>query len=139
MRIFVAASYSSHVDYDTGEVYDDYRDWLEAELSSLEMAGHIVFCALRDDGYKLNDADPSVAFRLDTEHISSSDALLAYVGAVPSVGVQTEIGYALALGKKVFIAHADDVELAYFNKAIVLANHAIELTHPISDSIDLLV
>lgn len=133
MKIFVAASYSSQVNYDTGEVHSAYKDWLEEVLGKLENAGHTVFCALRADQYKINDEDPAAAFSLDLKHITESDALLALLSEKVSAGVQTEIGVAVALGKKVFIAHESTDELAYFNAAMIKAGVATEVNLPLDD------
>ncbi len=134
MRIFVAASYSANVNYDTGEVLADYRDWLERLLARIESSGHTVICALREDNYHINDADPAGAFKLDTESIKQSDALLALLTDSISAGVQTEIGYALALGKRVLLAHKPEVKLAYINGAMVRAGIARELLLPLSEA-----
>lgn len=131
MKIFVAASYSAHVNYDTGEVFAEYKDWLEAQLTQLENSGHTVVCALREDNYRINDADPAAAFKLDTEAIRGCDALLALLDDHVSAGVQTEIGYALALKKNVFLAHAASDSLAYINQAMVHAGLANELALPL--------
>lgn len=132
MNIFVAASYSTQVNYETGEVFPEYKEWLEENLSTIEGLGHTVFCALRADQYRINDADPAAAFRLDIEQIEASDALLALVDTKVSAGVQTEVGYALALGKQVVLGHSPDVELAWFNKAIIKAGQAKAVTLPIT-------
>lgn len=132
MKVFVAASYSSQVNYETGEVFPEYKEWLEENLSVIEALGHTVFCALRADQYRINDADPAEAFKLDIENIESSDALIAFVDAKVSAGVQTEVGYALALGKQVILTHSPDVELAWFNQAIVKAGQATALALPIA-------
>lgn len=131
MRIFVAAAYSAHVNYETREVNPEYKEWLEGNLTTLEGLGHTVFCALRTDGYKINDLNPAEAFSLDEAEIDGSDALLAFVVDSVSAGVQTEIG--MALGKKipVVIAHEADHDLAYFNAAIIGAGHATEIILPI--------
>ena len=92
MKIFVAASYSSKVNYDTGEVFKEYEEWLESQLTAIEDQGHAVFCALHEDGYKINDTDPASAYSLDVENIQNSDLMLALVSEKPSAGVQTEIG-----------------------------------------------
>ena len=131
LKIFVAASYSSKVNYDTGEVFSEYKAWLEELLGQLESAGHVVICSLREDNYHINDADPSGAFKLDTESIKSSDALLALLDDHISAGVQAEIGYALALGKKVILAHKPEDKLAYINAAIVKAGLANEIPLPL--------
>ena len=130
MKIFVAASYSSKVNYDTGEVFAEYKAWLEEILGQLEAAGHTVICSLREDKYRINDADPAGAFRLDTYTIASCDALLALLNDHVSAGVQTEIGFALALDKKVILAHKSEDKLAYINSAMVKASSATELMLP---------
>lgn len=132
MRIFVAASYSSQVNYDTGEVFADYKNWLEDILATLEQAGHTVVCSLREDNYRINDADPAGAFKLDTESIKGCDVLLALLNDHVSAGVQTEIGYALALGKKVALAHSAEDKLAYINGAMVKASLAQEILLPLA-------
>ncbi|HEU4967207.1 MAG TPA: nucleoside 2-deoxyribosyltransferase [Candidatus Saccharimonadales bacterium] len=130
MKIFVAASYSAHVDYETGNVHPEYKEWLEATLSTVESLGHTVFCALRADGYKINNDDPASAFRLDMQHIKESDTLLALLAHNVSAGVQTEIGVALALGRTVFLAHEPDQPLTYFNAAMVQGGAAQEIVLP---------
>lgn len=132
MKIFVAASYSSKVNYETGEVVPDYRDWLESVLDTLEGFGHTVFCALRVDKYKIDSGDPAGAFNLDIRQLRSSDALIALVDDKASTGVQTEVGYALALGKMVVFAHESNSELSWFNKAIIRAGQAAERELPFS-------
>ena len=131
MKIFVAASYSSKVSYDSGEVFPEYKAWLEELLGRVEGAGHEVICSLREDNYHINDGDPAGAFRLDTESIKNSDALLALLDDHISAGVQTEIGYALALGKRVILGHKSEDKLAYINAAMVKAGLAQEIVLPL--------
>lgn len=130
MKIFVSASYSSKVNYDTGEVFPEYKEWLENILTTLEKHGHEVFCALRADQYKINDADPADAFSLDMHHIQESDTILALVSDKVSAGVQTEIGVGIALHKRVIIAHEPQDQLAYFNAAMIKAGVTTELILP---------
>jgi nucleoside 2-deoxyribosyltransferase len=132
MKLFIAASYSSQVNYETGEVFPEYKEWLENTLSVVEALGHTVFCALREDQYKINDADPAAAFSLDLEHIEGSDGLLALLTDKPSAGVQTEIGVAVALKKQVYLAHLPEHELAYFNGAMLRAGVVKELELPLT-------
>jgi nucleoside 2-deoxyribosyltransferase len=133
MRVFVAASYSSQVNYETGAVFPEYKEWLENTLGVIEALGHTVFCALREDQYKINDADPAAAFSLDMEHIKGSDALLALLSDKPSAGVQTEIGVAIALKKQVLLAHLPEHELAYFNAAMLRAGVVSEIKLPLNN------
>ena len=132
MRIFVAASYSSRVYYETGKVFPEYQAWLENNLESLENLGHTVFCALRADQYKINYTDPAEAFSLDEAEIMAADGMLAFVTDKLSAGVQTEIGMAIAMKKQIVIAHVAEHPLAYFNQAIVLAGQASEVVLPIT-------
>lgn len=132
MRIFVAASYSSQVNYETGEVFPEYKEWLEANIELLEGLGHTVFCALRADDYKINDTDPAEAFSLDEAEIEKADGLIAFVTDTVSAGVQTEIGMAIAKKKRVVIAHLGEHAIGYFNQAIILAGQATEQILPIS-------
>lgn len=134
MNIFVAASYSSKVNYDTGEVFPEYKEWLENILTLMEEQGHTVFCALRADQYKINDADPVDAFSLDMKHLHESDTILALLSDKVSAGVQTEIGVGIALDKTVIIAHEPLDKLAYFNAAMVKAGVVKELELPLSEA-----
>ena len=131
MNIFVAASYSSKVNYETGEVFPEYKDELEGHLTRLEDFGHNVFCALRADQYKINDADPAQAFQLDLDEIEKADGMLAIVENRVSAGVQTEIGIAIGLQKRIILARTAIDEFAYFNDAIIRAGKAREILLPI--------
>lgn len=130
MKIFIAASYASKVNYETGEVLPEYKVWLENIIGIIEELGHTVFCALRADQYKINNASPAEAFSLDMKHIRESDCVLALVGNKASTGVQTEIGVAVALGKMLLIAHTSEDKLAYFNAAMIKAGVAQEIELP---------
>ncbi len=137
MKIFVAAGYSARVNYDTGEVFSDYKEWLEKVLGMVEHLGHTVFCALREDDYKINNGDPASAFRLDFDNIAKSDALLALVDNEVSGGVQAEIGFALGINNAdptrnmpIFLAHDGRDALDYLNNAMVAAGAAQELILP---------
>ncbi|HET9174311.1 MAG TPA: hypothetical protein VFN56_03455 [Candidatus Saccharimonadales bacterium] len=129
----MAASYSAEVNYETGLVNPEYQAWLEDTLTRLEHFGHNVFCALRVDQYKINNAGPAEAFRLDEEEIEKAYGLFAIVTDRPSTGVQTEIGIAIRAGKTIIIAHLPQHPLAYFNNAIIRAGKATELVLPITE------
>ncbi|RYF28724.1 MAG: hypothetical protein EOO17_04280 [Chloroflexi bacterium] len=131
MNIFVAASYSSKVNYETGEVFPEYEHELESHLTRLEDFGHNVFCALRADHYKINDADPAQAFQLDLDEIEKADGMFAIVDSKASAGVQTEIGIAIGLQKRIILARAAFDKLAYFNDAIIRSGKADEVLLPI--------
>jgi len=132
MKLFVAASYSSQVNYNTGEAFPEYKEWLENILNTAEALGRTVFCAMREDQYKINDSDPAAAFSLDVEHIEGNEGLLALLTDKSSAGVQTEIGIAVALKKPVYLAHLPEHPLAYFNEAMLRAGVVQEIELPLT-------
>lgn len=132
MKIFVAASYSSKVDYKTGDVFPEYKEWLEDILEQLESYGHDVFCALQADNWRINDLEPAQAFKLDESEISKADGMIAFVTEKPSAGVQMEIGMAIAQKKNVVLAHEPSDKLAYFNSAVVALGQAREALLPLT-------
>jgi hypothetical protein len=133
-EIFVALSYSAHVDYETGLVLPDYKDKTEKLLTEIEAQGHKVFCALREDGYKINDRDKAAAYDLDVAKIDESDLLLAIIGKQLSGGVQNEIGIAQGRRKLVIIAHDYQTPVTYLNEGAIKSAHSgtHELTLPIN-------
>lgn len=130
MKIFVAASYSTQVNYETGEVFPEYRKWLEDVLATIDYLGHEVFCALRDDQYKINNTDPVTAFKLDMEQLEKCDTVIALLSDKASWGVQTEIGFAIARQKRIILAHLPEHELAYFNAAMLKTGVIEEIELP---------
>lgn len=129
-EVFVASSYSSKVNYSTGLVFPDYKDWLENVLNGLEDQGYSVFNALRVDKYRI-ETDPVAAYKLDRERIEKCDALLAILEEEGSEGVQTEVGLALGLGKTVLLAHTEKLKLGWFNQALVSSGVAHDISMPL--------
>ena len=128
MKIFLSVSYSSKVD-PTGKVMADYRSELEDVISVFEQDDHQVFCAPREDGWKLNDASPAEAFNLDIKTIDDCGIFMAFVGGQVSAGIQLEIGYALAKGKRIVIVSHQKETLSYINKGLVDTNRASLITY----------
>lgn len=129
-EIFVASSYSSKVNYASGLVFPDYKNWLENLLNGLEGQGYTVFNVLRADQYRIED-DPVAAYRLDRERIEQCDVLLAVLEEQGSEGVQTEVGLALGLGKTVLLAHTEKLKLGWFNRALVSSGVAYDVSMPL--------
>ncbi len=122
MRVFVACSYASKVNYVSGEVFDEYREWLDAQVDAIEQLGHEVFCALRSEGYKINNVDPAAAIRMDLDEIDKCDVVVAFTSSDISAGVQMEIGYAIAKLRRVIVAHEADSKIGWTNAALDKAN-----------------
>jgi len=133
MKIFVATSYSSEVDYSTGRVNPESREFLETQLAILEEGlGHTAFNALRYDNWQIND-DSAAAYLLDRQELDNSDALIALMGGGTEVsaGVQTEIGLAVALGKLVLLAYPPDAKRGYFNLGMAKTGAVTEIALPL--------
>lgn len=122
VRVFLSVSYSSEVDA-AGVVRAAYRRQLEEVISFFEQAGHQVFCAPREDGWKLNDVSPGQAFLLDLVHIVACDVLVAFVGSRVSAGTQTELGYAVRDKQIVLVTPASE-PLSYINQGMVDSGRA---------------
>ncbi len=131
MKLFVASSYSSKVNYDTGQVFPEYVDWHETQLRTLEKFGHQVFSALRHDAYTINDSAPEEAFRLDYDEIEAADGMIAFLDSSISAGIHVEIGIAVALKKRLVLARIEATTLPYFDNALVRAQKATSILLPL--------
>jgi nucleoside 2-deoxyribosyltransferase len=135
MKIFIATSFSSKVDYSTGKVFPEYRAWLEGNILSLvKSAGYDYFCAVEEEGWKINDQDPGKAITEDFNNLRTCDALLVVLDEEVSPGLQIEIGIAYERGMPIIFAHQKDVKLKWTNQALIDAGHAKELLMPFSQS-----
>jgi len=117
-RLFLATSFSGHVNYETGEVNPDYRQEVEAVINALRTDGFTVFCAVEHEKWIIaKDILPEVGVKKDLAEIDESDVVIALlpVGLI-SAGLQYEVGYADAKGKKVILATELGSELAFFNQ-----------------------
>ncbi|HJQ08863.1 MAG TPA: nucleoside 2-deoxyribosyltransferase [Candidatus Saccharimonadales bacterium] len=120
-KVFLSTSFSGQVDAATGRVLPEFRVGVEKVLGALRKEVE-VFCAIEQEGWLLaNDVPPEVGVQEDLAQIDASDVLLALVEEKPSAGVQFELGYAVAKGKRVILAARHGSELAYFNKGVVSA------------------
>ena len=86
-----------------------------------DLGGYSVFCAVEHEDWIIaNNIPPEVGVEKDLAEIELSDIVLALlpIGLV-SAGLQYEIGFADAKGKKVVMATETTSELAYFNQGSV--------------------
>jgi len=99
------------------------RRKLEKILSSLEKAGHETFNLFRDMNWKVKELPPGKAISLAFEKIKQCDAILVLLdNKKESEGIYLEIGFAKALGKKIFLLISDKLSFptleAISNKVI---------------------
>ncbi len=132
--LFLSVSYSAQVDAQ-GRILPEYRTGLERTLSIFEDRQHKVFCAPREDGWKLNDMSPAEAFLLDVAEIEKSDVFIAFVGNRISDGIQLELGFALAKGKRIILLNQVDETLSYINKGMVESGRAELITFANQDDL----
>jgi nucleoside 2-deoxyribosyltransferase len=134
MKIFIATSFSSKVDYSTGEVNPEFKNWLEDNILSLvKGAGYDYFCAVEKEGWRVNNEDPAGAVTDDFNNLRSCDALLVVLDEEVSPGLQIEIGIALERKMPIILAHKKDTKLKWSNQALIDAGFAKELLIPFSE------
>ena len=130
-QIFLSTSFSGKVDEQTGWIVPEFRAFIEEILVGIrkhEMAD--AFCAVEHEGWMIaNDVPPETGVKQDLEKLDASEALVALVHDKPSVGVQFEIGYAVAQGKQVILAHHADDDLAYFNQGLVSGGYITAVSY----------
>jgi nucleoside 2-deoxyribosyltransferase len=129
-KIFLATSFSGQVDITTNQVQPQLRGGIEAILKELRSEGEVeVFCAIEHEGWAFKDIPSEVGVLKDLEEIDAADTMIALVQDVPSVGVQTEIGYAVAKDKQVVIAMEAGSQISYFNQGLVSAGKVTLVTY----------
>lgn len=79
--IFLATSFSGHVDSATGVVRDEFRVRLEAVLAALRSAGFEVYCAIEAEGWRIASKAPGVSMAHNFAQIEAHDIFLALVDA----------------------------------------------------------
>lgn len=119
MKIFLATSFSGKIDPTTGKVQPEYHTFITQVLESLRDEQAEVFCAMEHEGWKITKEPPELGVQKDLVEIDSADVMVALVPDELSAGVQFEIGYAVAKGKKVVLARQARDELTYYNQGVV--------------------
>jgi nucleoside 2-deoxyribosyltransferase len=136
-KVFLSTSFSGKVDPQSREVLPVFRAAIERVLAGLrkdDMAE--VFCAVEDEAWMIsNDIPPEIGVKKDIEMVANTDVLVALVESKISAGVQFEIGYAVALGKHVILAHKATEPIAYFNQGAVGAGYMTQLGYDDFDSL----
>lgn len=137
-RLFLATSFSGHVDYETGRVNPDYREKVEAVIDALRaVGGFTVFCAAEYEGWIIaSDVPAEVGVEKDLAEIDKSDVVLALLPTgLISAGLQYEVGYASAKGKQVVLATESGSELAYFNQGVVNLGRVAHIEYDTPESL----
>ena len=135
-EILVATSYQGQVNPITHELTATYKKWLDDTLAGLEDHGYRVSNALRDNDFRIED-DPVAAHDYDWSSVHACDVFLGILDENASRGVQTGIGRAEVLGKPILLAHTGSMVLDAYNRSMVKAGAAHEITMPIDyDQLD---
>ncbi len=134
MKIFIATSFSGKVDYGTGQVKTEFKNWLKLNvLDPLKNAELNYFCAIEMEGWKVNNSDSASAIINDFNQLRKSNLLLVILDEGISPGLQIEIGIACERKMPIILAHEKDVKLKWSNQALIDAEFAKELVLPITE------
>lgn len=118
MKVFLATSFTSKLNPD-GTVMADFRSQIEKLIARYEAAGREVYCVARNEGWKLAAADNAThELKNDFENVKTCDEFVALIDESLSAGVQLEIGYALALGKRITLVTIGKTQLNWTNQAL---------------------
>lgn len=118
--VFVSCSFSSKVNYETGQVDPEYRDYIEGILKQVRGLGLTAFCAIEYENWQIADEPPEVGVNVDLDTIDVSDRLLVLLGRDKSDGRSDEQGYARGIGKPVFFLREPGTDsLSYWNQGLV--------------------
>lgn len=118
--VFVSCSFSSKVNYETGEVDAGYREYIESILRRVRGLGLTAFCAIEYEKWKIGEEPPEVGVNVDLDNIEVSSKLLALIGTEKSDGRSDEAGYARGLNIPTFFMLEPGVEsLSYWNQGLV--------------------
>jgi hypothetical protein len=130
-KIFLGTAFSSgKVDEISGEVLPDFRMLVERLLGTLrELEDVNVFCAVEDEHWVLPKDPPEIGIAKDIGKLDDADTFLALVEDHPSAGVQFEIGYALAKGKRVILVARSGAGFTYFNQGLIGAGLVTLITY----------
>lgn len=118
MKIFLSYRF-------TGEDPDQLRIIIHDLCSSLEKAGHQTFCAFwKGDFYKDNGFTKRQILEHALGELDSSDIYLAFIRSEDkSEGMLIEAGYAIAKGKKFYLAIKNDTRTTFIRE---MADKVIE-------------
>lgn len=117
--IFLSAPFTQLIDAETSELSKDARAGLEAIIDHLEARGWTVANAHRRERWGAVLDSPLTALTADLAGIGEASALVAILGAPPSPGVQLEVGFALARGKKIVLIVDDDDPVPYLIRGVM--------------------
>ena len=131
MKIFIATSFSSKVDYSTGKVDSEFRPWLETRvLNPIKKLKLDYFCAIEEEGWVINNSNSAQAMIDDFAQLRGCDTLLVVLDEDVSPGLQIEIGIAHERKMPIILAHEKNIKLKWSNQALVDAGAAKKMTIP---------
>ena len=117
MRIFIGQAV-------TGEDLSQLYKEMDAVYLSLDKAGHLHYCTLKEDEREFSKKTKMEMMKHAFDEIDKSDAFLAIIRSEKrSEGLLVEIGYVMAKKKKLIIAIKKDVKNTYLRD---LADKIIE-------------
>ena len=119
VKIFLIAAFPDQFDLSHQRIKPAFKTKLQYILHGLRQEGVTVSCTLEMDNWQLLEQLPEINLVQDIEAIDASDLVVAVAEDKPSAGVQFELGYAAAKGKRVILARSSNDELSWFNQGTI--------------------
>jgi len=119
VKIFLIAAFPDQFDLSHQRIKPAFKTKLQYILHDLRQEGVTVSCTLEMDNWQLLEQLPEINLVQDIEAIDASDLVVAVAEDKPSAGVQFELGYAAAKGKRVILARSSNDELSWFNQGTI--------------------
>jgi nucleoside 2-deoxyribosyltransferase len=116
-RVFLAAPFTQLIPRNGEPLPDVVKSRLLSLIHVVEHEFNLqVHCAHQRERWGQDLDPPGLALERDIDEITRADVLVAILGSPPSPGVQFELGYAIALGKRILILKQKDQFVPYLNR-----------------------
>lgn len=116
MKIFLSAPLTQFVG--SNESLPEFATVWTSLTTELEGAGHSVFSAHRREAWGARLNTPAEALEADLAGLREADLVIAYIGAPWSPGVQLEIGFSLALERRMIVFAERGQMLPYLTRGL---------------------
>ena len=118
MRVFLAAPFASKIDTKTGAVKEDFQTFVKGVKALLANRGADVYSAQEIEKWGKGGWEDAACTARDFNALRQADVVFALLDNDVSGGVHFELGWASALGKRIFIAAPRGTRLCSLAKGL---------------------